>query len=178
MFILTLATASYAETYKWEDAEGMHFTENANSIPKKYRAQALAEARGDITTTDPEVAQEVKRSEIRAHAKNLQDAQESRSEAKARKQQDDARKLAKSECSGESPDECGPGRACVYPAFMGKKVGKGFCKSDAAAERIVAESRQQQQENRERIRDFQRDQRQREANDKLDSIDRKIRYGY
>lgn len=59
LIFLSFTTASFAETYKWEDAEGMHFTENANSIPKKYRAKALAEARGDIIGEKPSSHQEV-----------------------------------------------------------------------------------------------------------------------
>jgi uncharacterized protein YdcH (DUF465 family) len=32
----------------------MHFTENPNSIPEKYRSKALSEAREDITTSKPQ----------------------------------------------------------------------------------------------------------------------------
>jgi hypothetical protein len=43
MIIASAATAS-AETYSWEDAEGIHFTDNINSVPKKKRAKILAES--------------------------------------------------------------------------------------------------------------------------------------
>jgi hypothetical protein len=35
----------HAETYKWQDENGMHFTDNASSIPLKYREKVLEEAR-------------------------------------------------------------------------------------------------------------------------------------
>lgn len=47
LFILTASTA-LAETYKWEDKDGIHFTENLYTVPKKYRTRAIAEARGDL----------------------------------------------------------------------------------------------------------------------------------
>jgi aconitase B len=189
MFILALSTASSAATYKWEDAEGMHFTENANSIPKKYRSKALAEARGDITTADPEVAQEARRSEMRARTVNQQDAQNAMRESKLKQQADDARKLQKTVCYGDDPEECGPGRSCIYPSFMGKKVGKGKCVSDGEAKRIVAESREIQKENERQLRENMRennrrlqdsinsgmdDYQQRKIERRLDDIDRKL----
>jgi hypothetical protein len=55
-FLLSsFATSACAETYKWVDDQGsMHFTDNANSIPKKYRKQALEDSWPDITTNDPD----------------------------------------------------------------------------------------------------------------------------
>lgn len=53
--LLIVSSIACAETYKWEDANGMHFTENPNSIPEKYRAKALSEPREDITISKPQV---------------------------------------------------------------------------------------------------------------------------
>ena len=52
--LLIASSVACAATYKWEDANGMHFTENPNSIPEKYRSKALAEPREDITTSKPQ----------------------------------------------------------------------------------------------------------------------------
>ncbi|HKZ17154.1 MAG TPA: DUF4124 domain-containing protein, partial [Geobacteraceae bacterium] len=43
--LLLAASIACAETYKWEDADGVHFTDNANSIPEQYRATVIEEAR-------------------------------------------------------------------------------------------------------------------------------------
>jgi len=45
----------YAETYKWEDANGMHFTDNASSIPEKFREKVLDEARKDNPDQQSEI---------------------------------------------------------------------------------------------------------------------------
>lgn len=42
---VAFANVACAEFYEWEDGNGLHFTENIGSVPKKYRAQALANAR-------------------------------------------------------------------------------------------------------------------------------------
>jgi hypothetical protein len=47
LFIAT--STAYAETYKWEDANGVHLTDNPTSIPDEYRAKALREARADTS---------------------------------------------------------------------------------------------------------------------------------
>jgi len=52
--LLIASSVACAATYKWEDANGMHFTENPNSIPEKYRSKALSEPREDITTSKPQ----------------------------------------------------------------------------------------------------------------------------
>jgi hypothetical protein len=43
--VLTIVACSFgtvlAETYKWEDNQGMHFTDNPESIPLKYREKLL-----------------------------------------------------------------------------------------------------------------------------------------
>jgi ABC-type multidrug transport system fused ATPase/permease subunit len=52
--LIIISSIACAETYKWEDANGIHFTENPNSIPEKYRSKALSEPREDITTSKPQ----------------------------------------------------------------------------------------------------------------------------
>ncbi|KAB0670289.1 DUF4124 domain-containing protein [Oryzomonas sagensis] len=47
--------AAYAEVYKWEDANGMHFTDNPSSVPDKYREKVYAETREQIKSTTPPV---------------------------------------------------------------------------------------------------------------------------
>lgn len=42
-------SVGFAATYKWEDANGVHFTDNVYSVPKKYRDKAIAEVREDIS---------------------------------------------------------------------------------------------------------------------------------
>lgn len=52
LMLIYISLAS-AETYKWEDANGMHFTDNASSIPEKYREKVLDEARKDSPDQQP-----------------------------------------------------------------------------------------------------------------------------
>lgn len=66
VFLSLIATAALADTYKWEDKDGVHFTENLSSVPKKYRSKAEAEARGDITTRDPEIRDSIDHANARA----------------------------------------------------------------------------------------------------------------
>lgn len=47
MLVTFAATAAYGEVYKWEDENGMHFTDNPFSIPQKYREKVLGETRQD-----------------------------------------------------------------------------------------------------------------------------------
>jgi len=61
LFLIVFCATSLADTYKWEDKSGVHFTDNPNAIPKKYRNRAIAEARGDITTSDSSVSDDVDR---------------------------------------------------------------------------------------------------------------------
>lgn len=44
---------SYAETYKWEDASGMHFTDNPDSVPMKFRAKTYEAVRENVRTVNP-----------------------------------------------------------------------------------------------------------------------------
>lgn len=55
LLLASLATPACAETYSWTDAEGMHFTDNPESIPKKYRKKALSEARDKAKDPGPVV---------------------------------------------------------------------------------------------------------------------------
>jgi hypothetical protein len=45
LLLLALTTSvANAETYKWEDASGVHFTDNLSSVPEKYREKHAPEA--------------------------------------------------------------------------------------------------------------------------------------
>ena len=47
--LVLLANTGFCQTYRWEDKNGVNFTDNVESIPKKYRNKSIAEARDDIT---------------------------------------------------------------------------------------------------------------------------------
>lgn len=94
LFILLILAAStaLADTYKWEDKDGgIHFTENLASVPKKYRAKAMAGASGDITIRDPEVRTDVATRSQQAKQKAKEDMK-----AAKRAEDEDAAKQAKS----------------------------------------------------------------------------------
>lgn len=51
LLVLALPLQVSAEIYSWTDAAGtVHFTEDLGSVPKKYRAKALRQARGEDLT--------------------------------------------------------------------------------------------------------------------------------
>jgi len=50
LLVTFAATAAYGEVYQWQDENGMHFTDNAFSIPQKYREKVLRETRQDGQT--------------------------------------------------------------------------------------------------------------------------------
>jgi hypothetical protein len=63
--ILSTALTSSALTYRWTDVQGViHFTDNLESVPAKYRQKVVTG--GDITIRDPKINEEVKQQEERA----------------------------------------------------------------------------------------------------------------
>jgi len=55
LYTLTcLVSFSSAEVYKWEDANGVHLTDNASSVPEKYREKVYAETSEQIKKTTPQ----------------------------------------------------------------------------------------------------------------------------
>lgn len=42
-----LTISARSETYKWEDGEGMHFTDDLSKVPQKKRARVLAESKSE-----------------------------------------------------------------------------------------------------------------------------------
>ena len=62
LFLILAAVSAFAETYSWEDGNGVHFTENIKSVPLKYREKAAASVREDITTRNPAVKESVEKS--------------------------------------------------------------------------------------------------------------------
>jgi hypothetical protein len=55
MLLTLLVSVANAETYKWEDASGVHFTDNLSSVPEKYREKHLPEAKAQTKDTTPQV---------------------------------------------------------------------------------------------------------------------------
>jgi hypothetical protein len=53
MFMLVLpASAASAEIYRWEDANGINFTDDSSTVPEKYRGRPFAEAGVQSESTD------------------------------------------------------------------------------------------------------------------------------
>jgi Phospholipase_D-nuclease N-terminal/Domain of unknown function (DUF4124) len=53
--LVFLTSAASAEVYKWEDANGPHYTDSPGSVPEKYREKVYAETREQIRSTTPQV---------------------------------------------------------------------------------------------------------------------------
>jgi hypothetical protein len=56
MLLVLITSVANAETYKWEDANGVHFTDNASSVPEKYREKHLPEATVQTREAAPQVS--------------------------------------------------------------------------------------------------------------------------
>lgn len=54
MLILLTSVAS-AEIFRWEDANGINFTDDSSSVPEKYRENRFAETNAQSVGTDPHV---------------------------------------------------------------------------------------------------------------------------
>ncbi|MBJ6799869.1 DUF4124 domain-containing protein [Geomonas propionica] len=67
---------AYGETYKWEDEKGTHFTDNLSSVPKKYRKNAAAEVREDISSTQFELDEQTEHLKTKAKVETKRTAQE------------------------------------------------------------------------------------------------------
>jgi len=55
IILICSSAVAFGETYKWEDANGVHITDNASTIPDKYREKALAEARIGVKVPTPQI---------------------------------------------------------------------------------------------------------------------------
>jgi len=54
LLILVLhSSLLYAETYKWEDSTGIHYSDNASSVPERYRAKVFEETRAESKSYTP-----------------------------------------------------------------------------------------------------------------------------
>lgn len=52
--LITVPALAHAEVYKWQDADGMHFTDNPSSVPEKYREKVYSETlKQDKVTVPP-----------------------------------------------------------------------------------------------------------------------------
>jgi hypothetical protein len=57
IFLYTLvlfASVASAEVYKWQDENGMHFTDSPSSVPEKYREKVFDAAREQIRNATPQ----------------------------------------------------------------------------------------------------------------------------
>ena len=54
--VALITSVANAETYKWEDASGAHFTDNLSSVPEKYREKHLSEATVQTKDAAPQVS--------------------------------------------------------------------------------------------------------------------------
>jgi len=88
-----LASVASAEVYRWEDADGMHFTDNYSSVPEKYREKDIAETDAPSGHTTPHVGVGINRqyrpvanqeNKAAVHQANLE---QHRRAAQAKKQQ-------------------------------------------------------------------------------------------
>lgn len=52
--MLIISSLASAEVYRWEDANGINFTDNSSSVPEKYREKLAAETRVQSGNTDPQ----------------------------------------------------------------------------------------------------------------------------
>lgn len=73
---LLITTSANADFYKWEDKNGVYYTDDISKIPVKYRAQALDDVREDITIQNPDVARSVARDRAEQRKRDQQDARE------------------------------------------------------------------------------------------------------
>ena len=44
-FLIFSSCLVFGETYRWEDEEAIHFTDNPESIPEQYREKNVIESR-------------------------------------------------------------------------------------------------------------------------------------
>ena len=87
LVLLCMTSIAGAETYKWEDATGMHFTDNLASVPKKYRQQVRDNASEDITIYNPSVAHTVSEDNRRSSAKEAREAAAEAAEQRQRQRE-------------------------------------------------------------------------------------------
>ena len=59
-----LASVASAEVYRWDDENGMNFTDDPASVPEKYREKVSSEATGQIKNPAPQVRVEATRRKI------------------------------------------------------------------------------------------------------------------
>ena len=59
-----LASVASAEVYRWDDENGINFTDDPASVPEMYREKVSAEATGQINNTAPQVRVEATRRKI------------------------------------------------------------------------------------------------------------------
>ncbi|MBJ6799329.1 DUF4124 domain-containing protein [Geomonas propionica] len=203
-FVLCMLAAvpALAETYKWEDSNGVHFTDNLNSVPKKYRKQAAAEARGDVAIPLEEshqAASSWKTSENRDRRQSKEDAVERAREAVASIPALRTSADFGGDGSNSAKDNAAAIKAAQHNAnvirdrdFKLRQLALALKERDGQspeADTILSELNAEKQErklraveNNQNMKSLQMEQRldrrHREMQDKLDRIDRKTKLGY
>lgn len=104
LLLASLGTVASAEMYSWTDGDGMHFSDNPESIPKKYRKKAIAEARDKEMRAEPKESDPDDRLELYSPSPSSRDRHKV---AKKAKQFRRGQRLAASETIGmEKRDGC------------------------------------------------------------------------
>lgn len=53
LLVALFSSIAFAETYKWEDANGVHYSDNAASVPEKYRTRVFEETKTETNRVTP-----------------------------------------------------------------------------------------------------------------------------
>jgi hypothetical protein len=70
MTLMCLVAVANGQTYRWTDDRGVvSFTDNLNDVPAKYRQKVIKQE--DITIRNPQVREELKQQEERAHQEEV-----------------------------------------------------------------------------------------------------------
>jgi hypothetical protein len=158
-----------------------HTVEQSDNSPAlKFDDEALDKKYGK---TSPEQLARQKQIADSLTIKDENEKQRKLDELEAEKKRIEAEKLAKTECEGGIPGECGPGRKCVYKelSYFGKKEiieGSGVCKTEAEANRLVDLSNQAIRDRNinNKLDDIQDTADRIKSN--TDSIDRQLKFGF
>ena len=72
-FLIFSSCFAFGEIYSWEDAEAIHFTDNPDSIPEKYRENIIEESREEMQTQNSEVVENLppKSNQVNYENKNV-----------------------------------------------------------------------------------------------------------
>lgn len=72
--LIVFASVASAEVYKWQDENGMHFTDSPSSVPEKYREKVFDATREQIRNATPQAHSGIPQQNSPAATQNNQDA--------------------------------------------------------------------------------------------------------